>query len=102
MVIHIKSQRLGNTDRIGNLNGATFSKTSGNNVFREITSSISSRAVNLGRIFTRECTTAMRCSATIGINDDFTTGQTGVAIRATNNKTTRWVDVNLVFERTSA
>ena len=37
--------------------------------------------------------TQVNASLTVSVNDDLAAGQTSVAVRATDDETTRWVDV---------
>ena len=60
-----------------------------------MTHRICRRAVNLGRVFAAEGTTAMTSHTTIGINDDLAACEAGIAHGAPCDKTARRVDKNL-------
>ena len=93
--IDIDRYRTGNTDGIGDLNSAFVGKTCSNNILCYVTSCIGCTAVNLGRIFAAECTAAMRSCATVGINNDLASGQAGIAMRSTDDKTSGRSDMKL-------
>ena len=67
-------------------------------VFGDVTGGIGGRTVHLRRVFTRESTTTVSTLTTIGINDNLTTRQAGIAMRATDDKLASGVNevLNLV------
>lgn len=77
--------RPGNTNSIADLNLAFFGQSCGNDILGDITCGIGCRTIDLARIFTGECTTTMRAGTTVGIDNDFTAGQTAVTLWATDN-----------------
>jgi len=86
-------QWLRNTNGIGQLHQHTVSQTSSNQRLGYPTSSISSRTIDLGSILSREGSSTVSTPTTIGINNDLTTSQTSITVWATNDETTRWVQV---------
>lgn len=59
------------------------------------TSSVCSRPIDLGEILSRESTPTVGSPSSVGVNDDFATGQTSITLRSTNNETTSRVDLEL-------
>ena len=86
---------LGHTNRVTDLNFALVCKASSHDIFGHITTSISSRTIHFGWIFTRERTTTMPRHAAVGIDNNFATSQTAVTDRPADNKNTGWVNVVL-------
>ena len=79
-------------DGVGELQFDGAGETGGDDIFRDPPAHVSRGAIHLRRILAREGATAMTSPATVSIHDDLTTGQTGVAFRATDDKATRRVD----------
>ena len=95
--IDIDRKWLGDTDRVGQLNHAFFCKAGRHNIFCHPARGVSSRPVDLGRILAGERTAAMRGSAAVSVDDDLSTGQSAIAIRAADNEAPGRVDVKFVF-----
>ncbi len=93
IAVCIDGQRFCDADGVGQLQGAAIRQTGSDDVLCQIACGISGRTVHFRGIFARECTTAMGGCAAIGIDDDFATGQTAIAIRTANNKLAGWVNV---------
>ena len=84
--------RFGNADGVGNLDLTLGCQTGGNDVFRNIAAGIGGGTVDFGRVFAGECATAVWGCTTVGIDDDFTAGQTAVALRTADNEAAGRVD----------
>jgi len=56
-------------------------------------SSIGSAAIDLGEVLARESATAVSAPATISVDDDLATGETGVALWSADDKLATWVQV---------
>src|SRR5437660_4579444 len=80
-----------NADGIGDLDLNALRETRGNNVFRDMAHSVSSRAINFRRIFATESAAAVPSHPAVGINDDLAASQTSIAHRATGNETPGWI-----------
>ena len=93
MCINMDGNRCGNTDRIGNLYGCSFTGTCRNKVLGDIACRIGGRTVNLGRIFSRKGTAAVRAASTIGIDNDLASRQSGIPLRTADDKTPCRIDV---------
>ena len=89
--------RLCNTDSISNLYFTFFCKTGSNNIFCNISCSVSGRTVNFCWVFAGECAAAVTCITAVCIYDDFSACQAGVTLWATYYKTACWVDEEFCF-----
>ena len=78
--VDIERQRLGDADRIAELNGAALRQAGGNDVLGEVSADISGRAVDLGRVLAGEGAAAVRGRAAIGVDDDLATCEACVAV----------------------
>src|SRR3569623_364436 len=95
MRVDIDRQRLGDADRIAQLDRATAGETCRDDVLGEVTRDIGRRAIALGRILAAECTAAMRRRAAIGVDDGLAAGQAGIAVRAADLERAGRDDVRL-------
>ena len=96
--LYVDGCRLSHANGVRELNIGPIDKTRSDNIFREVARGISSRAVNLRRIFPRERAAAVWGHAAISIDDNFTSCQARISVRTANNEFTRWVDVkNCIF-----
>merc|ERR1719320_1171257 len=88
-------QRLGNSDSVGNLDEAPLGKTSLDQRLSDPSGGISSRSVHLGVVLSGESTTSVSSPASVGINDDLPSGQTGVTHGSSDHEVAAGVDVVL-------
>ena len=86
-------QRLGDADGVGDLHQAPFREAGGDDRLGRLSGNVRSGAINFGRILTREGTATVRTPAPVGVDDDFSASQTGVAIRTADDESSRWVQV---------
>ena len=93
MGVDIEGQRLGDADRIGDLDGAALGKAGGDHILREIARDIGGRTIDLGRVLAAERAAAMGRRAAIGVDDDLAAGQAGVPVRTTDFEAAGRVDV---------
>ena len=56
---------------------------------------IGSRAVYFRRVLARESATAMGTLASVGVNDNLTSSQSGVTVRSANNELSSRIDIIL-------
>ena len=87
--------RIGNADRVSELDQATIRESGGDDVLRNVTRHVSSRTIDLRRILSGESAAAVRRIAAVSIDDDLAAGQAGVALRAAGDKPAGRVDVIL-------
>src|SRR6185437_903439 len=88
-----------NTDRlryangIGKLDFDAIGEARGNNVFGNVTSHVSRRAVDLGRILAGKCAAAVAAHAAVGVHDDLAAREAGVAHGAADDEAAGGIDV---------
>ena len=78
--------RIGDADRVGDLDGAAVGEAGRDHVLGEIARGIGGRAVDLGRILAGERAAAMRRVAAIGVDDDLAAGQAAIAVGAADHE----------------
>src|ERR1019366_3069868 len=89
------ANRLSYANGVGKLHFTAIGQSGGNDVLGDVARHVAGRAVNLGRVFAAECTTAVTSHATVGVHDDLAAGQSGVTHGATDYEAARWIDVIL-------
>jgi len=100
--INMDRKWISESDSVRNLNQNSMGETIGNQRFSDISSIISSRSIDLGIIFSGESTSTMWAPSTIGVDNNFSSSQTGISSWSSNIEASRWVDNNLgVFEHIS-
>ena len=93
--IHHDGHGLCHADGVSDLHLALLCQAGSHNVLGHPAGRISGAAVHLAGILAGECAAAVACIAAVGIHDDLTTGQAGVALRAAHNKAAGGVDIVL-------
>ena len=91
--VDVERERLGDADRISELDGAAARQACRDDVLGEVPRGISGRAVDLGRVLARECAAAVRGRAAVRVDDDLAPGDPGVAFRAADLEAAGRVDV---------
>src|SRR5579859_8017502 len=91
--VDIDRERLGNADRVAELDHALLGQAGTDHVLGQIARDVSRRAVDLGRILAREGAAAMGCRAAIGVDDDLAPGQAAIAVGTADDETPRGIDV---------
>ncbi|CAL9064004.1 unnamed protein product [Musa banksii] len=86
-------QWLRNTDGIGDLDDTAAGKSICHNALSCLPSYVGTAAVNLGWVLAREGTTTMGSPATIGVDDDLASGKPSITMRSTDDKSTRWIEM---------
>ena len=99
MRVYIKRHRLRHADSIGKLQRTTLRNPRSHHVFRQIPRHIGRRAVHFCRILARECPTAMRRGAAVGIHDNLAPRQPRIAIRPADDELAGRVHEQLVVAR---
>ena len=100
--IDIERQRLGDADRIGDLDRAALGEPGGDDVLGEIARRVGGGAVDLGRVLAGKRAAAMRRRAAIGVDDDLAAGDPGIAVGAADHKAAGRVDEKIAPRRTSS
>lgn len=91
--VDVDGDRVSYTNTVSNLDEGSLAEASSNEGLGDPSGSISSRSVDLSGVLTGESTTSVTTPATIGVNDDLSTSQTGITARSTDEERTRGVDV---------
>jgi len=89
------ADRFGDADGVGKLDLGAVGEAGGDDVFGDVARDIGCRAVDLGRILTRESSAAVTAGSAVGIYDDFAAGEAGVAHRSADDEAAGGVDVVL-------
>lgn len=84
---------LGNTNGVGELDKGTTAELGGNEGLGDPSSNVGSRTVDLGEVLSGESTTTVSTPATVGVDDDLATSQTGITLGATNDEKSRGLDL---------
>lgn len=99
--LHKDRQRFRNPNSIRQLNQTSSSKTSIDQRFSDPSSSVCSGSVDFGEIFTGEGSSSVSSPSSVGVDNDLSTGQTGVSLRTTDNESTRRLDLQVETENIS-
>src|SRR4029453_1060201 len=91
--IDIDRQRSRHAHAVTKLQRAAVGETGRDDVLGDVARGISSRTVALGRILAGERAAPMRGRATIGVDNDLAAGETGIAIRTTDEELAGRIDV---------
>ena len=91
--IDIDRQRLGDADRVGELQRAAVGEPGRDDVLGEIAGGVGGRTVDLGRILAGEGAAAVRRRAAVGVDDDLAAGEAGVAVGAADVELAGRIDV---------
>ena len=86
------TDRLSDPDGVSELHEYFVSDASGDEVLRDVASSIGCRAVYLRGVLAREGTTTMGSLTSVGVDDDLTPRETSISVRTADDELTRGVD----------
>lgn len=89
----VDADRLSDTDCIGKADDHSISESSGNYAFGDMASHVSGRSVDFGGVFAGESSAAVWAHAAVSIDNDLPPGEACVAIWATRDEPSGWVDV---------
>ena len=84
--------RIGDTDRVGDLDRAALGNAGGHHVLGEIARSVGCRAVDLGRVLAGEGAAAVRRVTAVGVDDDLAPGEAAVAVGTADDEIAGRVD----------
>ena len=90
---HRDRGRLGHPDGVADLQLALVGQPGGNDVLGHVAPGIGGRTIDLGRILAGKCAAAVARHSTVGIDDDLSTRQTGIADRTADDEFSGRVDV---------
>lgn len=84
--VDVDGQGLSDTNGVRQLDEGTASEASSDQGLGDPTTDVGSRSVDLGEILSREGATTVSTPATVCVDNDLTTSQASVTLRATNNE----------------
>lgn len=91
--VDVHGKRLGDANGVGDLEQAAAGEASRDDRLGRLAGNVRARAVNLGRVLTGEGTTTVGTPTAVSVDNNLTTSQTGVTVRATDNEAARRVQV---------
>lgn len=84
---------LSDTNGVGELDKDTAGKAGMNKGLGDPTTNVGSGTVDLGVVLAGESTTTVGTPATVGVDNDLTTSETGITLRTTDDEAARGLDV---------
>ena len=93
--VDVDGQWVGETDGVGYLDQGSLAESVGDEGLGDVSSVVGGGSVDLGGVLSGEGTTSVWAPSSVGVNDDLSTGQTGVGGWASHNELLGWVDHNL-------
>jgi len=75
------------SDGVGELDFGAGGQAGGDDIFRDVSAHVSSAAIHLRRIFAAERPATVAAHPTVAVHDDLASGQPGIALRSTDDKT---------------
>jgi hypothetical protein len=97
--VDVERQRLGNSDRVAELDGAALGDARRDDILGEVARDVSRRTVDFGRVLARKGAAAVRAGAAIGVDDDLAAGEAGVAVGPADLEIARRIDEDPLFAR---
>lgn len=91
--LDVDRQGLSDTNGIRELDEGTASEASSDQGLGDPATDVGSRSVDLGKILSGESTTTVSTPATVCVDDDLTTSQTSVTLRATDDEEARGLNL---------
>ena len=92
MRVDQQRHRIGNADRVSDLDRAVVGEAGRDDVLGEIARGIGGRAVDLGRVLAGERAAAVRRIAAVGVDDDLAAGEAAVAVGTADDEVAGRVD----------
>mmetsp|Transcript_3573 Transcript_3573/g.7812 ORF Transcript_3573/g.7812 Transcript_3573/m.7812 type:complete len:431 (-) Transcript_3573:26-1318(-) len=89
------AQWLGDTNGVRKLNEGTLTESGTDDGLCHPTASVGSRTIDLGGILSGESTSSVGTPSSIGIDDNLSSGKTGISLRSSNDEFSRGVDVKV-------
>jgi hypothetical protein len=91
--VDVDGERLSNTNGVGELDQGTAGKASSDQGLGDPTGDVRSGPVDLGEVLAGEGTTTVSTPATVGVDNDLATSQTGVTLGTTDDEEARGLDL---------
>ena len=93
--VDVDGEWVSETNGVGDLDEASVGEAVGNDGLGDVSSVVGSRSVDLGLILSGESTSTMWAPSTIGVDNNFSSSETGIGGWTTNVELARWVDDDL-------
>jgi hypothetical protein len=90
--LNMDGEGIGQSNSIGNLHNNSVAELVSHQRLGDVSSVVSSGSVDLGRVLSREGTTSVGSPASIGIDDDLSSSETGISSGASLDEGARGVD----------
>ena len=91
--VNVDRQRLSDTNGVRELDKGTAGQASSDERLCDPAAKVSGRTIDLGEILAGEGTTAVSTPATVSVDDDLATSQTGITLGTANDKEAGGLDV---------
>ena len=91
--VYEDGERVRDSDGVRQLDQAAVGKTGGNYGLGSPSGSVGSRTVDLRGVLSRESSSSVGSPASVSVNNDLAAGESSVAVRTTDNESTRGVQV---------
>src|ERR1700736_1174679 len=95
--IDVNAERFRVTDCVSKLDLALRCESGCNHILRDPTSHVSCAPIDFARILSGKCATTMSSHSAVAIDNNFSTGQASVALRAADNEVAGRIDEKLCF-----
>jgi hypothetical protein len=93
--VDVDGEGLGNTNGVRELDKGAAGEAGSDDRLGDPAADVGGRAVDLGEILAGEGTTTVSAPAAVGVDDDLAASETGVTLRATDDKEARGLDLLL-------
>mmetsp|Transcript_2033 Transcript_2033/g.4586 ORF Transcript_2033/g.4586 Transcript_2033/m.4586 type:complete len:428 (-) Transcript_2033:117-1400(-) len=90
-----QTQWLGDTNGVRQLDKSTLTKSSLDDGLGHPTARVGGRSIDLGGILSRKGTSSVGSPSTVSINDNLTSGKTGITLGSTNDELSRGINVKV-------
>ena len=91
--VDVDGEGLGDTDGVRELDEGTAGEAGGDERLGDPAADVGSRAIDLGEVLAGESTTTVSAPAAVGVDDDLAAGETGIALRATDDEQAGGLDL---------
>ena len=88
-----EGEGLRDTDGVRELDQATADETGVDKRLGDPAGEVGSRAVDLGEVLSRESTTSVGTPSPVGVDDDLTSGKTGISLGSSDDEETGRLDL---------
>src|SRR5208282_1067595 len=78
--------RMGHADGVSQLHFSALGQTRGYDIFRDISAHVAGGSIDFARVFAAEGSAAVGAAAAVAVNDDFSPGQAGIAVRSADHE----------------